>query len=71
MIKVQYNYLDKGVFANFYDNCVASTVCNQEPELRKALEPYQATLGKSKQRYRFNIKFRDRDLYTLFVLRWS
>jgi len=76
MIKRQYDYYqtEKTYFTKFMDE-VSATINVQsgrsDDAVRLALKPYKATLAKSKARYRYNIKFNDPKLYTLFVMRWS
>lgn len=69
MIKKQYfewvTNKDVCYFHRFMDTTAS------DDELRERLKEYKATLGKSKQRHTFNVKWHDPKLYTLFVLRWS
>ena len=67
MIKKQYHRMDPGYFYNFV---------NQQPNMdlhiEDGLRPYNASLGKSKNRnYKLNVKWHNEQLYTLFVLRYS
>jgi hypothetical protein len=74
MIKKQYDYYatEKTYFTNFMDHLHTDRDSGRYGlDVRGALKPYKATLAKSKARYRFNIKFNDPKLYTLFVMRWS
>ena len=71
MIKRQYDYYhtEKTYFTNFMDSLESNVRTGRD--VRGALKPYKATLAKSKARYRYNIKFQDPKMYTLFVMRWS
>ena len=74
MIKRQYDYYQTEVtyFTRFMDSLdtnVQSYRCNDA--VRLALSPYNATLAKSKARYRYNIKWHDPELYLLFALKYS
>jgi hypothetical protein len=66
MIKKQYYRITPGYFKNFIDS--------NDPEgiIEEGLEPYKATIGKSKNKnHKLNVKWHDEKLYTLFVLRYS
>jgi hypothetical protein len=71
MIKKQYDYYqtEKTYFTNFMNELHSDVQAGID--VRGALKPYRATLAKSKARYRYNIKFQDPKLYTLFVMRYS
>jgi hypothetical protein len=71
MIKRQYDYYhtEKTYFTNFMNELHSDA--QSGIDVRGALKPYRATLAKSKARYRYNIKFQDPKLYTLFVMRYS
>lgn len=64
MIKRSYDRHGKNYFANFVTQLDNQCV-------RDALKPYNATVAKSKSNWRYNIKFHDPKLYTVFVLRYS
>ena len=68
MIKKQYDYYqtEKTYFTNFMNSLDDARI-----QVREALRPYNATVHKSKARYRYNIKFHDPKKYMMFVLRWS
>jgi hypothetical protein len=51
-------------FTNFLDTV-------DDSQLKTELKRYNATLGKSKKNYAYNVKWHDEKFYTLFVLRWS
>ena len=65
MIKKQYRWGQPSYFINFY----TEEGCD---DIVEKLKPYNATLGKSKNKnYYINVKWHsDRD-YMMFVLRWS
>lgn len=45
---------------------------NMDSQIEDGLRPYNASLGKSKNRnYKLNVKWHNEQLYTLFVLRYS
>lgn len=74
MIRKQYDHYTSGrpnYFKNFVDSLTVSYHPELREEIRKGLAPYKATVAKSKAQYRYNIKFNDPKLYSLFVLRWS
>jgi hypothetical protein len=74
MIKTQFDYYqtEKTPFTRFMDSLHTDPQSGRYGlDVRGALKPYKATLGKSKASYRYNIKFHDPKLYTLFMLRWS
>lgn len=68
MIKKQYDYYQTEVnyFTKFLDE-----LHDARSEVKEALKPWNATVAKSKARYRYNIKWHDRHKYLLFVLRWA
>ena len=67
MIKRQYGRFNHGYFYNFINS-----QSNMEMTIEDGLAPYQATLGKSKNKHSLmNVKWHDAQLYTLFVLKWS
>ena len=67
MIKKQYHRMTPGYFYNFVNQRT-----NMEDHIEDGLRPYNASLGKSKNRnYKLNVKWHDEQLYTLFVLRYS
>lgn len=66
MIKKQYRRGHQGYFNNF--------IMSNDPEgvIEDGLKKYKATIGKSKNKYyMMNVKWHDKQLYTLFVLRYS
>lgn len=69
MIKRQYFEWPGPRKATYFNNFIDSTSSDQE--LKELLKQYKASLGKSKQRHVFNVKWHDPKLYTIFVLRWS
>jgi hypothetical protein len=68
MIKKQYDYYATEVtyFTKFLNE-----LHDARSEVREALKPWNATVAKSKARYRYNIKWNDPHMYLLFVIRWS
>ena len=45
---------------------------DMDGHIEDGLRPYRASLGKSKNRnYKLNVKWHDKELYMLFVLRFS
>lgn len=71
MIRRQYYHFNRGYFKNFTDTMQTTWQPELSEEIRAALKPYRATLAKSKGQYRYNIKFHDAKLYSLFVMRWA
>lgn len=66
MIKKQYRKGEFGYFNNF--------IVSHEPDeiIEEKLHPYNATLGKSKNKYyKLNVKWHDPKQYAMFVLRYS
>jgi len=66
MIRRQYRRGQPGYFNNF--------ILSHDPEdtIEEELNMYKATLAKSKNKnYKLNVKWRDLELYTIFVLRYS
>ena len=67
MIKRQYHRLTQGYFYNFINQQP-----NMDADIEDGLRPYRASLGKSKNNnYKLNVKWRDEQLYMMFVLRYS
>jgi hypothetical protein len=68
MIKKQYDYYQTEVtyFTKFLDQ-----LHDARSEVHEALKPWNATVAKSKARYRYNIKWHDPDMYLLFVMRYA
>jgi hypothetical protein len=64
MIKRQYHLLTSDYFYNFFQTVRGN---HFDEELKK----YSATLGKSKDARKINVKWHDPKLYTVFVLKWS
>ena len=75
MLKRQYDYygnrVEHNYFTQFVDQVTQSPFTFPQAAVREALKPWKATLGKSKARYRYNVKFHDEQLYMLFKLKWS
>jgi hypothetical protein len=71
MIRRQYDHYHRGYFKNFIDSMQTTWQPELREEVRAALKPYQATVAKSKAPYRYNIKFYNAKLYSLFVMRWA
>jgi hypothetical protein len=66
MIKKQYRRSEPGYFGNFISANDPNGIIEDE------LRHYQATIAKSKNRhYIMNVKWHNKELYMLFVLRWS
>lgn len=66
MIKKQYLRSQRGYFDNF--------ILSNHPDgiIEEGLKEYKATIAKSKNKhYKLNVKWHDKQLYTLFVLRYS
>jgi hypothetical protein len=70
MIKKQYNRFD---FGSYFNNFVAHNMATDpDSVIEDALRPYQATVGKSKNKHsKLNVKWHDETLYIFFVLKWS
>jgi hypothetical protein len=54
----------------YFNNFIAA----HDPDdiIEDELQPYKATLGKSKNKHtKLNVKWQDDSLYMMFVLRWS
>lgn len=75
MIKRQYDYygnkVEETYFTNFVDQVTQSPYTFPWMAINEALKPWKAELGKSKSRYRYNVKFHDEQLYTIFRLKFS
>ena len=75
MIKRQYHYygnqIEGSYFTRFVDSVDQSPYTHPKKKIAMELAQWKATLGKSKARYTYNVKFHDPKLYTLFVMRWS
>ena len=66
MIRKQYRRGKPG----YFDNFIMSIDLNSTAEAE--LKLYDATIAKSKNKhYLLNVKWRDPELYTIFVLRYS
>jgi hypothetical protein len=66
MIKKQYLRSQRG----YFDNFIMSH--DGEDVIEERLKPYNATLGKSKNKhYKLNVKWHDEQKYMMFVLRYS
>ena len=66
MIKKQYHRGQRG----YFDNFIMSH--NGDDIIEEKLKEYNATLGKSKNKYyKMNVKWCDERLYSIFILRWS
>jgi hypothetical protein len=66
MIKKQYLRSQRG----YFDNFIMSH--DGEDVIEERLKPYNATLGKSKNKYyKLNVKWHDEQKYMMFVLRFS
>lgn len=73
MIKKQYHKGHPGYFHNFV---MAHLDYYSDDNIGEHLRAYNATVGKSKRNRNrtcpvMNIKWHDKALYTMFVLRWS
>jgi hypothetical protein len=68
MIKRQYDYYQTEVT---YFTKFLNTLGDARSEVQEALKPWNATVAKSKARYRYNIKWHDPELYLLFALKYS
>ena len=69
MIKKQYNRFELGYFYNFIAH---NNSADPEASIADALKYYNATVGKSKNRNaKLNVKWHDKSLYMMFVLRWT
>ncbi len=66
MIKKQYRRGQRG----YFDNFIISH--NGDEVIEEKLKEYNATLGKSKNKYYImNVKWHDEQKYMMFMLRWS
>lgn len=66
IIKKQYRRGDRGYFNNFIN------AHDPDDVIENRLKPYSATIAKSKNKnYIMNVKWHDKKMYSLFVLRWS
>ncbi len=68
MIRRQYEHRRPMQPANYFTNFLRST---EPKDLFSELKKYNATLGKCKKGYAYNVKWQDHELYTIFVLRYS
>jgi hypothetical protein len=68
MIRRQYENLrplrPRSYFSNFVNTI-------EPKDLASELKEYNATLGKCKKGYAYNVKWYDEELYVIFVLRYS
>lgn len=69
MIKRQYFEWPRIDSQCYFHKFLDST--QSDNEVVSELKKYDASLGKSKHRHCFNVKWHDARLYTLFVMRWS
>jgi hypothetical protein len=68
MIRRQYENLRPMKPTNYFTNFLSSI---EPKDLASELKEYNATLGKCKKGYAYNVKWYDEELYIIFVLRWS
>ena len=70
MIKRQYRRFD---FGSYFNNFIAyNNSKDSDASIEDALKPYDATLGKSKNKHSIlNVKWHDPKQYLMFVLKWS
>ena len=66
MIKKQYEHLGLVSKSGYFNNFLT-----QSTSVVDELKKYNATLGKSKKMYGYNVKWHDEKLYMMFVLRYS
>lgn len=69
MIKKQYPKLWNHDEDSYFKKFIRS--CESEADMQQTLANYKASLGKGKRCEMLNVKWRDAQLYALFVLRWS
>jgi hypothetical protein len=66
MIKKQYRRGQRGYFNNFIISHDGNEIIEEK------LKAFNATLGKSKNKHAImNVKWHDKNLYVMFVLRWT
>ena len=53
----------------YFHNFLHST--ESDTEVQEQLQRHKATLGKSKRKHTFNVKWHCAKQYNMFVLRWS
>lgn len=66
MIKRQYRYGQPSYFNNFIES-----TDNTNKNISEVLTLYNATVAKSKDNNIMNVKWHDKELYIIFVLRYS
>lgn len=73
MIKRQYNYYgqEDTYFTRFVNQVTQSPYTFPREAVGQALKEWGATLGKSKARYTYNVKFHDEQLYIIFRMKYS
>lgn len=66
MIKRQYRSGQSNYFTNF-----VNSIHSRYKSIAEELAPYNATVAKSKDNNIMNVKWHDKELYIIFVLRYS